>query len=282
LIRHDKIKYVFLFPAILLAGIFVFWPLINLFVISLQKTNFISIKFVGIKNYIDLFQNKAFLQSIVNSGFYIILLVIGQIGGATFLSLLVCNLHKKWHDFVRFAFYIPIISSGVFISALWKWVFHLNGPLNWFLGLFNIEPIIWFAQSISGIPAISFIVITAAIGTNAIMILASILSIDTSMLEQAQIDGASWFQIKIKIILPQIVPILLMLGLVSAINAMAIFENVQMLAPYEQTSTMVYSIYNMAFTLSKHGLAAAGAVVLLFITIGITLLKNKIEKSSIK
>jgi len=279
LIKHagDKIKYIFLLPAVLLAGLFIFWPLYELFILSMQKTNFITSKFVGVKNYINLFSNKAFIQSIFNSLFYIILLVIGQIGGAGFLALLSCNLSKKWHDFVRFAFYIPIISAGVFIASMWKWIFHLNGPLNWLLNICGIKSIVWFAQGITGIPAISFVVIMASLGTNAIMILASILSIETSMFDQAQIDGASWFQIKIKIILPQIFPILMMLGFMSAINAMAIFETIQFLAPYEYTATIVYNIYDMAFTLSKHGMASAGAIILLFITIGMTLLKNKIE-----
>ena len=281
--KYDsKLKYIFLFPALLLAGVFIFWPLLELFIYSFQKTNFITTRFVGLKNYTDLFNNKAFLQSIKNSFFYIILLVIGQIGGATFLSLLVCNLSKKWHDFIRFAFYIPIITAGVFISALWKWVFHADGPLNWFLSLFGIEKILWFAQGSTGILAISLIVTIASLGTNMIMILASILSIDTSMFDQAQIDGASWFQIKIKIILPQIVPILAMLSLMTIINAMAVFENVQMLAPYTYTATIVYTIYDMAFTLSRHGLASAGAVILLFITMAITLLKNRIENEMSK
>ncbi len=281
MIKNNKVKYLFILPAILLTLIFIIWPLFELFKLSLYKTNFITTKFVGLENYLMIFQDPKFVQSIVNSLFYIILLVIGQIGGATFLSLLVCNLSKKWHDFTRFAFYIPLLSSGLIISQFWKWIFHMNGPLNWLLGLFGIAPVMWFAQSITGIPAVALVVIVASWGTNVIIILAAILSIEQSMVEQARIDGASWFQIKMKIILPQLWSTIILLSFVSAINAIAIIENIIFLAPYQTTATLVYAVYDYAFTMGKHGLASAGAVFILVISVFLSLIKNKIERNNI-
>jgi len=257
---------------------FTIWPLAEVVKLSLYKTNFITTKFVGLDNYIYALTDPDFLQSIINSIFYALILVPGQILAALFTALSIYSLNKRWQDISRIILYVPVLSAGIIIAGSWKWIFHIDGPINWLLSIFNIEAVNWFAQGITAIPIISFIVIFSSFGSNLIILLAAILSIDKGILEAAMIDGASEHQIKWQIIVPIISPVIVLIGLLSAINAFQIFENIYALAPQTFATTITFKIYQTGFMFSKYGIASAEAVILLIIILVLSLIKKKVEK----
>jgi multiple sugar transport system permease protein len=186
-------------------------------------------------------------------------------------------MEKHWLDNTRIITYIPVLSSGIIISQAWQWIFKFEGPMNWLLSLVKITPINWFGQWYTSIPAISFILIFSTFGSNVIIILSSILSIDKSILEAAKIDGASESQIKRMIIIPLIKDTLILIGLLSAITAFMIFEYIFILSPNYYTATMSFRIYADSFQYSKYGIGAAEAIVLLVMVIGLSLVKKRFE-----
>ena len=105
--------WILLAPGLILCGVFVGWPLVELVLLSFSKTDFITSRFVGLDNYVAMFTDPAFLTAGVNSFFYTILIGTMQVGGAIALSLLVCHLPKRWHDFTRVAFYLPVLAAGI-------------------------------------------------------------------------------------------------------------------------------------------------------------------------
>jgi len=256
---------------------FTIWPLAEVVKLSLYKTNFITTKFVGLDNYIYALTDPDFLQSIVNSIFYALILIPGQIFAALFMALSIYSLNKRWQDISRIILYVPVLSAGIIIAGSWKWIFHIDGPINWLLSIFNIEAINWFAQGVTAIPIISFIVIFSTFGSNLIILLAAILSIDKGILEAAMIDGAHEHQIKWQIIVPIISPVIVLIGLLSAINAFSIFENIYSLAPQGFAATMTFHIYQSGFMFSKYGVAAAESIILLLIVVTLSLIKKKVE-----
>ena len=266
-------KYILLAPILVFASMFVFWPLVELFIISMYKTDFISSYFVGLKNYFTIFNNVAFTQSIINSVFYMVLIVAMTTLLSLTITFLVFRETKKWHDITRIVVYLPMLSAGVIISQIWRWIFNVRGPINWILGT-DIE---WFSQGITAIPAISLVMAFTISGSHVIIFLASILSIPKDLFEAAQIDGASWKQIYLFIILPHILPIVAVMMLVSAIAAPQIFEFIYALAPFEHSSTMAWSIYVEAFQMGRHGTAAAMSVVLLFMLLVLSWLKTRLQ-----
>jgi len=252
---------------------FVFWPLVELFIISMQSTDFITTSFVGLKNYVRIMQDPVFIRSALNSFAYIFFNVLFTVGGAVTISLLAMDLSKKWQDITRILVYIPILSAGIIIAQIWKWIFHVNGPINWLLG----ADIHWFGQGITAIPAISLIVSMSGVGGTTIVILAAILSINSELYDAAQIDGASWLTIKTRIVLPLIAPTIGVMMLIAAIAAPQIFENIYALAPFEYSATMGWRIYVEAFQMGSHGTAAAISVVLLFMLLGLSWLKTRLQ-----
>ena len=263
-------KYVLLAPVLLFSSVFVFWPLGELFILSTLRTNFITSQFVGLQNYTKALCNPLFVHSVVNSLAYIVLLVTITIGGALGISLLVMREPKAWQDTTRVLLYLPMISAGIIIAQVWRWVFHADGPINWLLR----TDIRWFAHGYTAIPAISVIVGMSTIGGVIVVILAAVLGIDETLYDAARVDGASWWQIKTRIVVPLITPTLLVMSLISAIAAPQIFENIYALAPFEHSATVGWAIYVEAFQMSRHGVAAAMSVFLMLAMFGLSWVKQ--------
>lgn len=253
-------KYLLLIPAVVLCAVFTLWPMAEVIIMSFQKTHFLGDTWVGFANYARLLTDYSFKRAMLNSVWYIVLFVPLQVGGALFITLLTCRLSKRWQDATRFVFYIPCAAAGIIIAAVWGWIWHRNGPINWALGTtFN-----FFTQSVTAIPAISITTASIGIGGYVIMLLATTLSIDKDLYDAAKIDGANNRQIKFRIVLPIIMPMIWICILLSAINAPQVIEYIIALAPYEHAATVAFDIYREAFILGRYGPAASKAVILLF------------------
>jgi multiple sugar transport system permease protein len=120
-------------------------------------------------------------------------------------------------------------------------------------------------------------VIFCSLGSNVIIFLSAILSIDKTIFDAARIDGANEGQVQWMVVVPLIMPSIALVGLLSAIGAFQIFENIYALAPQNYAATMTYFIYQTSFMFSKYGLGAAEAVVLLIIVLTLSLIRKKVE-----
>ena len=272
-------KNILLLPVFIFFLLFTLWPLGEVVYLSLLKTNFIITSFIGFQNYIDLFSDKVFIQSFFNSIFYACLLVPGQIILSLVFSLMIYNLSKKWQDISRIIFYVPVLAGGIILASIWKWVFHVDGLINYLLSLLSIDKVFFFSNTITSIPIVSFIVLITSFGAYVIIVMANILSIDKAIFEAARIDGANQFQINIFIIIPMIKKTLELVGLLAMIASFQIFENIYSLVPQSYAATMTYEIYRSSFKNSKYGLASAMSIILLVIILIISLIKRRIENN---
>jgi multiple sugar transport system permease protein len=273
------VKWLLLAPAAAFALAFTAAPLATVAHYSLLKVDFINNKFVGFANYVKALSDPVFLRSWLNSGFYIVLTVGVGVGTALTISLVTYPLEKRWHDAVRIVFYVPVLSAGMIIAQAWRWIFNSAGPVNWLIEKLGGEPIAFFMRQATAIPAISLIVITSGLGGTIIILLAGILGIDKSLFDAATIDGASSFQIKARIVVPALRPLLALVSFVAMIGGLQIFETIYSLAPYEYTATVTFHIYREAFVFGRYGLASAQAIILLIIAGALTAIKRRIERS---
>lgn len=275
--RNFKIQYILIAPALVLFLLFTAWPILEVTRLSFIKTNYIITEYVGIKNYKTLLTDRAFLTSIKNNLLYMVFIVPGVLLSVVGISLTAFQMSKKWQDVTRFIVYIPVLSAGIIIAQVWKWIYHIDGPINYLLK----EPISFFSRGSTGIPAIAIIMIYQMMGGYVIIFLANLMSIDKSIFDAAKIDGASQRQINRKIILPLMLKPIGMITLLIMIASMQIVETIMMLAPYEYTASITYHIYREGFIFSKYGTAAAASIILLIITIALTLVKNRLSRGEI-
>jgi len=255
------VKWALLAPALILCAVFLLWPLAEVGRLSLVKTNYITTEYVGLRNYARMFTDEAFQRSLLNSVFYILLMVLLGPGGALLLTLAVMDLSTRMRGVARFVFYIPLLGAGMIIAQIWAWIFHINGPVNWLIG----QDIWWFGQAFTAIPILCLMVASVSIGAQMIVLLAMTSSISPELFDAAKIDGAKPWQIKWRIVVPLIFPMIAVQVLMAVINGPQVIEFVIALAPYEYSATTAYNIYSEAFILGRFGPAAAKAMVLLVI-----------------
>ena len=117
-------------PALAFFLVFTAWPLGELVMLSLQRTDFTAREWVGMANYIDLLSSGPFLRAAANSLLYVILLVLGQVGLALVLTLLSWDVPRRWKALSRIAFYVPALAAGAISAQAWRWVFSHRGMAN--------------------------------------------------------------------------------------------------------------------------------------------------------
>jgi ABC-type sugar transport system permease subunit len=276
--KGGHIAYILILPALIFFLLFTVWPIIEVVRLSVVRTNFITTQYIGFSNFIDIMRDAEFRQSMVNSLYYIILLTPMNTGFALIMALWAHRLSKNWQNAARIIFYIPTLVAGIIIAQVWKWVFDDSGPINWFFELIHIGHVSWFAQGITAIPTIVFIIAFSSVGGNFIILLSAILGIDGSIFEAARMDGCNHGLMDRKIIMPIIRPTIIMVAFLSAIQGPCIFETIYSLAPQAYAATIAYNIYLQGFQYSKYGMASAQSIILLVIMVALSGIRQKVAK----
>jgi multiple sugar transport system permease protein len=277
-VRRGGIIIAFLAPALVFFGMFVAWPIVKLIDLSVHETNFITTTFVGLKNYIDTLRDPDFRRAMVNSAAYMAILIPGSTGGALLLALGAYRMSKGWQDAARVILYIPSLAAGLIISQLWAWVFHIEGPVNWLLGLAGLPAVSWFAKGYTAIPVIALTIILSGFGANFIILMSAMLSIDKSVFDAAAIDGANNRRVNWGIIVPIVAPAIAIVALLAAIQGPSLIYNIYALAPQNYAASMAFHIYQQGFMFSKYGTAAAQSVIFLVCMVGVALVKQRVAR----
>lgn len=285
-IKNALPGYLFLLPAMLFFLAFVLYPIINAVNISLYKYDGVRKTFLGLSNYVNLFQDPIFNKSLLNTVLMVIVNVPLTLGFALFISLIVYNKSEFIRSFARAAFYLPAVSSVVTIGIVWKWIFHpMYGILNYLTSIFGVDPINWLGDNRFALWALVFVLFTLSVGQPIILYIASLGNIPVSYMEAADIDGASkWVKIT-KIVWPMIMPTSLYIIIITTINSFQTFAIVQLLTsggPYYRTTTIVYQLYKAAFTNDEYGLASAMGMILAVVVITISIIQYKYLSSDIE
>lgn len=266
--QETIVAYIFLLPAFAFFTIFVLFPIFRGIYVSFFDYGLRKFKFIGLGNYIRLFQDPVFLKSLLNT----FILVVGTVPLILVFSIFVAaNIYTKKpavRSFFRGVFYLPAVSSIVSITVVWGWIYHpLYGILNYvlmFLGIIH-EPISWLGDPTYTLGAVTAVLLTTSVGQPIVLYTASLGNIPTSMIEAAEIDGASNWQVFRYIKWPALLPTTLYILIISTINSFQCFSLIQLLTaggPNFATSTIMYLVYERSFTLYQFGYSSAMAMVL--------------------
>ena len=269
-LRKTYTPYLFLLPALIFMGIFLFYPIVDVFRLSFTDYNMITeASFLGTQNYENLFKDPLFWKTLKNSFIYLIgvvpLLVILPI----FIAVLV-NRKLKGIKWFRAAYYIPVVTSMVVVGIMWKWLYKGNGLLNYLLmsmGLIN-DPISWLTSTQYALYSVMAVTIWKGLGYYMVIYLAGLQSIPQELYEVAQIDGANWWQKHLHVTIPLLKPSILLVTILSSIAAMKVFTEVYVMTkggPINSSKTLVFYIYEKAFENLNLGYAAAMGFVLFIV-----------------
>ena len=144
--------YLFLVPAFVIFGVFIFWPTVHSFYLSLCKYSLSSIKspeFIGLDNFTTLFKNKVFWQAMKNTAIYTLFTVPFLLAAGLFLALLIHNKLVKHKNIYKTIYYIPYVSSMVAVAIVFKLIFDpgSSGIVNQILMKLGMEPMAFLSDN---------------------------------------------------------------------------------------------------------------------------------------
>ena len=275
--KERWIIFSFLAPNIMGFLIFTLIPVFATGVISLTEWNLIGeMEFVGLENYFKVFETKRFYQVMGNTLFYTIATVPLGLFLALCLSVLM-NRKIRGITAYRTIYYLPVVSSGVAIAMLWKYLYADNvGLLAMVWKFFGAEAPRWLTSTKWSMTAISIMSVWKGLGGTIVLLLAGLQSISPSYYEAAKIDGANGWQQFTNVTIPLLTPTLFFQLIMSIINSFQVFDATAILTeggPGFSSTSIVYYIYTSAFKDLKFGYACALAMVLFFIILVITLVQ---------
>lgn len=282
-----RAAYVFLIPSLIGMVIFSALPLIVSGFISLTDWNgldslldpgFMSQHFIGLKNFKDILTGEEFWKVLHNTLGFIVLYIPLMLC----LSLLVAFLlsrPKKGVGAFRVMFYIPVLTSWVAASLIWKSVLSPEyGAINNILKMVGIQGPDWLLSEKWAMPAIVLVSVWKDMGFFGLILLSGIMTIDKNYYEAASIDGAGPLAKFFKITLPLLTPSIFYVLIVSLINSFQLFPQIMIMTdggPNGVTQVMVERIYKYGFNYYKMGYASAFSWLLFVIIMVCTFIQMK-------
>jgi len=258
---------VFLFPALCLLGVFLFYPIVYLLYLSFTTGSFTleGVKWVGLHNYQRLLTDADFWQVLSNTGYFVIATLVPSIVIPLGLAVLL-NRTFALRGLLRAAYFIPSITSLVAVGLAFRWLFQTDGVINGFLISLGLESISWLSNTTWAMPVLILLSTWKQIGFNLVVFLAGLQTIPQSRYEAAELDGANTWAKFWYITLPGLKPTVVFAVLTTAIFSIRSFEQVYVITgggPLNSTNMLVYYIYEQAFARFEFGYAAAAASILL-------------------
>lgn len=267
-----------------LAGflIFTLWPVIMTFVLSLCSYDILSpMKFIGMQNYQNLFQDEVFLKVFKNTWVYTLTTVPIGVTLSLFLAIAL-DKSDRGIRFFRGAYFIPVISSMVSIGVVWQWLYNPEfGLINDLLARIGIDGPMWLTSEKTAMISLIIVSIWKNLGYNMLIFLAGLQSIERNYYEAAEIDGASWWQQFRSITVPLLTPTTFFVLVMAFIGSFQVFDLVMMMTqggPGRATSVVVHYLYQNAFKFFKMGYASAMAYVLFAVILVVTGIQMLFQK----
>jgi raffinose/stachyose/melibiose transport system permease protein len=272
--REAIIGWLFVLPALIMYSVFVLLPMLLSVYYSFFKWNGITpMTWVGLKNYVTVFQVPNLMGSIANA--FVLVIWFSLIPVA--LGLLIANIINrvapgKLGSIARTVIFTPQVIPLVAAGIIWGWLLALPGLVNEMLDAIGLSSITraWLGDFDTALPAVGVIGIWVLLGFCTVLLLTGMSKIDPSLYESARIDGSNFFSEFFNITIPLLKQEIGVCLTVTVINALAAFDIVYVSTaggPGNATAVPGVQIYILAFTEQRIGLASALAVLLMILVL---------------
>jgi multiple sugar transport system permease protein len=273
------VGYLFLLPDLL--GLFVFWaaPMLFLFYLSFHEwTSLGPMTYVGPENFVTLVGDDVFWKSVKVTLIYL----VGFAPSVVVLSLalaIVLNTKIKARNWFRTGYFVPYALPMVVAGVIWAFMLSPGfGIVNYVLRQLGLPTRMWLSSVKDALPVVIWVGIWKRVGFYMILFLAGLQEIPEEYYEAAKIDGAHSWQLFRYITLPLLRPVLFFVVLIVGFRAFQVFDEIYVMThggPFRATYTLMYFIYERAFTFHRFGYAAAASVVLFAMAMLFTLVQMR-------
>lgn len=279
--KLNRIGWLFIIPSLVLIVTFVFYPMIQAFITSFQTGVGNNLTFDGLTNYKRLLTDTTFKKALINTVLFLVIQVPIMILLALVISSMLNDKKLKFRGVFRTAIFLPCVTSLVAYSIIFKSLFATDGFINSLLMNLHVisEPISWITHPIWAKILIIIAITWRWTGYNMVFYLSGLQSIDDSIYEAANIDGANAFQKFRYMTLPLLKPIILFTTINSTIGTLQLFDetmNITQGGPANATITISQYIYNLLFKYSPDfGYAAAVSYVVVVLIVVLSLFRRR-------
>ncbi|MUG72324.1 carbohydrate ABC transporter permease [Paenibacillus validus] len=283
-------RYLFIYGCLIVPLIFFITiriaPILYSFNISLREWDMLSEDkpFVGLANFVTLFQDEVFLSALRNTFVYVLVGVPGQLIAGLSIALLLQSI-TRFRGLYRAVYFIPYVTSIVAVSWVFRWILMRNGIANALFLELGLSPQLFLGSPSQAIYLIILVIIWQAVGFQMLIFLAGLQHIPTLYYDAAAIDGAGAWQRFRHITLPLLNPVIVFSVVIGSIGFLQTFTQVLSMTdggPLNSTLSLVLHIYNLAFKHFKMGEAAAATVVLFAFILALSLLQLKLLNKKIE
>lgn len=282
-IRNRKAFLAFLLPGLLFYIFAVFYPIEESIRLSFMEWGGIGEKtFVGLRNYIQMFQDKVFYTAFLNNLIYLVIVVAMQLGIGLLFAVMLTYMTRHV-TLIKTLYYVPCIVTTVAIGQLFRSMYSTEpmGLINQFLQAVGLEKLItsWLANVNTALAAVSIPEGWRFTGMYMVIFYAALVSLDPSVYEAAKVDGAAEFQIFIRIKLPLIKDIILLTLTMCLTGALRGFDIPYLLTnggPGNASELMSTYMYKKAFSSNQYGYGSALAVFIIIESILVVFILRKI------
>ncbi len=263
--------YVFIAPFLITFIVFFVYPFISTILMSFQEITGAGTRWIGFKNYTDMFANKNFYTAVQNSVTYMVLTCAILIPVPMVLAYIAESKFSKAGRFFKTVAFMPVLCSVVVAGIIFRMMFsELDGALmNQARALFGLEPITWLKGASTSMFAMVLLCFWRWTGMNMLYYMAGLKAIPNELYEAAEIDGANSFQKFTKICLPLLKPTTIYVLTISIYAGLSMFTESYMIfggnnSPKNYGLTIVGYLYRYGFEkVDKFGFASAVGLVLM-------------------
>lgn len=237
-------------------------------------------KFLGLKNYINVFKSPLFHTSVLNTFIFSVVVIIFRVGLGLGIAYAINSSFVKCKSFFRAVYYMPVVTPMVAVAFVWKFMYNPQiGAVNQLLGLH----VNWLMNPKTALLAIMIMTIWKDFGYAVVMYMAGLYSLPSDSMEAAKVDGANAWQTFKYITLPLLKPMTLFVVITSIISYIQAYVQILIMTeggPGTTTYLASYIIYDEAFVKYNFGYASALSFVMFVITAICTWLSFRISGSN--
>lgn len=284
--EQARTAYLMLIPALIILGIFVFYPIVSAGYLSLTSWDGFNPEkpFVGLSNYIRLAEDKEFWNSLLVTVIYASgVSVLSVISGLFFALLLDAPLRGR--GIYRTIYFLPVVTSSVAIAIVWKYMLDYSGLINTWLGKIGISGPDWLQNRWLALLALTLLTVWKNLGFNIVLYLTALQSLPKAVFEASEIDGANKLKQVRFIVVPLLRPMTFFVIVQALINSFQAFDLVYVFTeggPRGGTDVLGMMMYRQAFRLGDFGYGTAISLVTLVLVLLVTLVQWKLKGSDEK
>ena len=286
--RRNRIQLgALLLPGIAVFAIFTIYPIVKLFIMSFlewDRANMFEHGFAGLANYKAVLTDRTFWISFTNTIVYTVVTVPAQMALGLLAAVLI-NSIPRFRVTFRVIYYLPVITSWVIVSLVFRYIFNPEGMLNYLLtNVLHLTEsnVRWLDTRWGGMTVAMLLGIWKGVGWNLVVFLAALQSVPGELYESAEMDGCGPFTKFFYITLPSIKPTILFALVMLTIGGFNVFTSIKMITdgkPMHETEVILTWMYSKAFNSGEFGYAAELSFIVAVTLIFLAILQFKAMKN---